>query len=273
MRDTGFDLGNVVLRPLRLADRAAIQQLGELCNDYSRMLEDTDTQPGFADEILRDVDPPLAREWRELGWLGTAADGSPVALLMARDGYPHDDIAFVGLLLLVPDARGARLGERIVEAFAEAARASGSRRMRVAVLQENRRALRFWSRVGFRTVGPREPRVFGNKTHMRIEMERWLVARPAYDPLDRFLDGEGRLTQYPLDPALRLRALARLADPFEAGRRYSETEVNEILKRHHTFGDWAWMRRELCDRRFLERTSDCRSYWRASAEAQVADSR
>jgi hypothetical protein len=36
-----------------------------------------------------------------------------------------------------------------------------------------------------------------------------------------------------------------LAGKFEAGRIYTEKEFNEVLKRHHNFGDWALLRREL----------------------------
>ena len=48
---------------------------------------------------------------------------------------------------------------------------------------------------------------------------------------------------------------------FEAGRIYSEREVNDLLKAHHTFGDWALLRRELFESRRLDRNPRLGQYW------------
>ena len=52
-----------------------------------------------------------------------------------------------------------------------------------------------------------------------------------------------------------------LATRFQAGREYSEREVNELLMDWHTFGDWALLRRVLFDWRYLDRESDGSRYW------------
>ena len=80
--------------------------------------------------------------------------------------------------------------------------------------------------------------------------------------LPRFLDAQGRLKQWPTRRRDQIAALERLAGLFEPGRRYTEREVNELLQSHHTFGDWALLRRELFDFRFVDRASDGSSYWR-----------
>ncbi|MBQ3825434.1 MAG: DUF2087 domain-containing protein, partial [Spirochaetaceae bacterium] len=54
-----------------------------------------------------------------------------------------------------------------------------------------------------------------------------------------------------------------LQTKFEVGKHYTEREVNDILKQFHSFNDHALLRRELFDRGYLERTADCREYWRA----------
>jgi hypothetical protein len=77
-----------------------------------------------------------------------------------------------------------------------------------------------------------------------------------------YLDDAGRLQVYPSRRARQIKVLQYLADKFEPGRRYSEREVNELLDRHHTFGDCALLRRDLVDSRLLERTRDGTQYWR-----------
>lgn len=55
--------------------------------------------------------------------------------------------------------------------------------------------------------------------------------------------------------------LSYLAEKFEVEKLYSEREVNALLKEWHTFEDPATLRRELYDRRFLNRTPDGSAYW------------
>ncbi len=49
---------------------------------------------------------------------------------------------------------------------------------------------------------------------------------------------------------------------FEPNRQYSEKEVSTILNQHHTFGDAALLRREMIGQGLLDRTKDCRAYWK-----------
>jgi hypothetical protein len=75
-----------------------------------------------------------------------------------------------------------------------------------------------------------------------------------------FVDDEGRLVQWPVRQKVQRMAAAYLATRFESGREYAEREVNEILLGWHTFGDWALLRRVLCDWRYMEREPDGRRY-------------
>lgn len=65
-----------------------------------------------------------------------------------------------------------------------------------------------------------------------------------------FFDGQ-RLKEIPASRKKRAVILKQLATEFRAGQRYKETEVNEILLRHHP--DPATLRRELIEAGLLER--------------------
>lgn len=56
--------------------------------------------------------------------------------------------------------------------------------------------------------------------------------------------------------------LEHLASFFETTKRYSETEVNEIIRNQVAIEDFPLLRRELIDNAYLNRTPDCREYWR-----------
>ena len=76
-----------------------------------------------------------------------------------------------------------------------------------------------------------------------------------------FYNQEGLLTQYPSKRPMREIALGRIAAKFEANRKYTEKEVNKIIKDSISFSDVEWIRRELYQWRFLDRLKDGSEYW------------
>lgn len=53
--------------------------------------------------------------------------------------------------------------------------------------------------------------------------------------------------------------LRKIALQFDSGKKYSETEVNAILK--SIYADYATIRRYLIEYGFMERTNNCKEYW------------
>lgn len=80
--------------------------------------------------------------------------------------------------------------------------------------------------------------------------------------VERFLDKEGRIKQLPAKREPRLEVLAYLAGKFDAGRDYAEKEVNSVIERWHTFGDYFILRRELIDSGLMRRERDGSRYWK-----------
>lgn len=81
--------------------------------------------------------------------------------------------------------------------------------------------------------------------------------------LKPFFDKEERLISLPAKHKKKLIALWYLAEKIEAGRQYSEPEINALLDEWTTFNDHATLRRELYNKRLLNRTADCSRYWKA----------
>ncbi len=80
-----------------------------------------------------------------------------------------------------------------------------------------------------------------------------------------FMDQEGRLTALPAKHKKKLMALWYLAGKIEAGRQYTEPEINDLLDEWTRFRDPATLRRELYNKRLLDRSADCRRYWKAES--------
>ena len=77
--------------------------------------------------------------------------------------------------------------------------------------------------------------------------------------LGDFLTADGRLKAIPMQEKKRLVVLRRLAQAFSVDERYSEKQVNEILRQVHL--DTATLRRLLVDHGFLLRSQGV--YWKA----------
>lgn len=72
----------------------------------------------------------------------------------------------------------------------------------------------------------------------------------------RQYDELGRLVRWPIKYSVQRLMLWGLWMRFDARRRYTEREVNEVLRRWHLFGDHCTLRRELVNMRLLERRPD-----------------
>lgn len=75
-----------------------------------------------------------------------------------------------------------------------------------------------------------------------------------------FRNGEdGPLSTFPTKEKKKIAVLQHIVKNFVPGRRYSEKEINLVLKRIHE--DYATIRRYLIEYGFMERTKDGSFYW------------
>jgi hypothetical protein len=81
----------------------------------------------------------------------------------------------------------------------------------------------------------------------------------------RQYDELGRLKRWPVKYSVQRMMLWGLWMRFDSRRRYSEREVNELLKAWHLFGDHCTLRRELVNMKLLGRKSDGSEYWKEPA--------
>ena len=86
---------------------------------------------------------------------------------------------------------------------------------------------------------------------------------PVLSDLTPFLDRMGRLISFPAKHKKKLIALWYLAEKIEADRQYTESEINALLDEWTLFHDPATLRRELYNKRLLNRTTNCSSYRKA----------
>ena len=84
-----------------------------------------------------------------------------------------------------------------------------------------------------------------------LEQEAYDAARTEQERLVGRLFSEGRIERVPAKRKVRAAVLLEVLSRFEPRREYSEKEVNEVLLGVHE--DFAYLRRELVNYRYLER--------------------
>jgi hypothetical protein len=92
--------------------------------------------------------------------------------------------------------------------------------------------------------------------------ERYVITEREQEDVLRnfFKEGpDGPLSAIPTREKRKIIILRHLSRMFEAGRRYTEQEVNEMLKERHP--DYASLRRFLIEYGFMDRLPDGSRYW------------
>jgi len=101
------------------------------------------------------------------------------------------------------------------------------------------------------------------KTEIPNKDERFIVTKDEEQKIKEkfFNKGPGlSLKSFPKKQKVKLVILNIIAEIFEAGKKYSETEVNEMLAA--IYDDYPAVRRYLIDYQFIERKADGSSYWK-----------
>lgn len=77
--------------------------------------------------------------------------------------------------------------------------------------------------------------------------------------IETYVDENGGLKSYPAREKKKIILLEEITKNFNVGKKYSEKEVNRVLKR--IYEDYVTIRRALIQYGFLDRSKDCSEYW------------
>jgi len=82
--------------------------------------------------------------------------------------------------------------------------------------------------------------------------------------MNKLINELEELVLWPKKPKDKQIVIEWLSKKFKFEKQYSEKEVNQIIKNHHSFNDVPLLRRELISRFFLNRKDDGSIYWKNS---------
>ena len=189
-----------------------------------------------------------------LCWYGAFVQEQLVGVIATKNAGTHIALFFV-------DGKYHRqgIGKQLYQ-IAQTANPSNS-----MTVHSSPYAVPIYRRLGFKDTDTEQVINGLRFTPMEKKTERVL------SDLAPFLDQGGRLRSLPAKHKKKLTALWYLAKKLEAGRQYTESEINDLLDAWTLFHDPATLRRELYNKRLMNRTADCSHYWRAERIPPLED--
>ena len=148
MLSTRYDV-----RPLAEGDLSDILRLCRGNEQFYRYCEARPTE----EELLSDlrVTPPGIDRSRKY-YVGFFQEGALAAVMDLIDGYPREDIAYIGFFMLDKARQGRQEGSAIVREAAACLRAAGKAAIRLAIDRGNPQSTHFWTKNGFRVIAEAE---------------------------------------------------------------------------------------------------------------------
>lgn len=137
---------------LKALNRSQLREVAEVwqaAEDYARLEGGVDFDATESAKEFFDALPP-GKTYADKRTLGVYKADPLVGLVDLAENYPVKGTLFLGLLLLVPAARGQRLGNHIHQSIIQMARRENYEKVRLAVLESNPRALKFWRSQGYK---------------------------------------------------------------------------------------------------------------------------
>jgi len=160
-------------RPLCLLTREDVHVIAELYGRSEEYFLLQDGEPaGLSDACDLFADLPPEKTMQDQAVFGCRGLQGLDAVAAILHDYPSGGVFYLGFLLVDPAARGMGLGRSVYAAIESWAADRGACEIRLAVLDVNVSAARFWRSIGFqqrRRVGPDR---FKSRMHHRIELSR-----------------------------------------------------------------------------------------------------
>lgn len=150
-----------------------IQNLCERCKEYFILDQGTGPSINVGKEILEALPPQLSQSEKYL--LGIYNNEKQItAMVDLLKNYPTMNEWMLGLMLIDPEERGLGLGKVIHESLSNWIKYQNGEKIRIGILDNNHRAIKFWSKIGYVLVKKSELERDGKENRYIFNMDYYL---------------------------------------------------------------------------------------------------
>jgi ribosomal protein S18 acetylase RimI-like enzyme len=131
----------------RSGDVAALRTVLENAPAYSCLVKGRPPLPTVAEDVFTDLPPGLSASDKVV--TGFMCNEQMVGFVDVCNGYPEVHTAYIGMLIFAENYQGRGFGREALTYIHTLARSWDCHTLRVAVIENNTRALTFWEKEGF----------------------------------------------------------------------------------------------------------------------------
>ncbi|MFN8672735.1 MAG: GNAT family N-acetyltransferase [Candidatus Sericytochromatia bacterium] len=154
-------------RILDNTDEQALQQMLLQCNDYFELIFKRNCKETEANETFVSIPENKSYEDKFVIGIFNLENELKGVIDLIRD-YPEKNTWFLGLMLFSPDFRNNGIGKRVFDDTEEYAVDLGAKIIRLAVVEQNKKGLNFWEKVGFKIIKEKTQELEGIATKIFI---------------------------------------------------------------------------------------------------------
>ena len=125
----------------------------------------TDGRTATKTDCIETVDYSIdGIEKRNIHNIGFCDEENPVACLFLIEGYPDEDILWLGLFLVHEKYKRKGLGTKFIKALIDFLKETSIRHIRLSVQDNNISGLSFWNQMGFSVIEKTDCGMYNNLT-------------------------------------------------------------------------------------------------------------
>lgn len=229
-------------------DLDLVQQFLEHNEDYFKITTGKGVRE-FEGGLLFDVLPPN-KTFDDKFIIGIFDNNVLVGLVDLVQNYAEENQWVIGEFIIDTNYRHKSIGNKLLQNIEELLLNLKVNSLRIVVEEHNMNALQFWNRNDFKEIA---------KDKIDIVMVKKLERKePSIQ--DKFFKN-GKLTSFPSRPTEQQEVYKIMQTWFEKGKKYTELQVNEIIKSKIECRDHVTLRRDLVDNHLLNRSNDGKEYF------------
>lgn len=155
-----------LIKPITSSNRDEIKSLYDLCSDYHIMCSGKNAIYEDVDSIFEYSDKKTSED--SLTWGVYNKCDLLIGMVDIFKNYPDNGTWMIGLLLLSPNERNKKLGKIIHEEINKYALIQGADTLRIGVVEQNTKGLKFWKSLGYQQIKSKTINMGGKESNLNI---------------------------------------------------------------------------------------------------------